>query len=202
MMMGVHSEPDPEDDDTQDETASGDLTPATLTGPASNPLMTPPSQEIEPELSTDAHAPMSLEQVPAQGEEAPVHSLLIIEDDPWDAKLLEALLQGSLDMPVAFTHAGNLEDGIKEIHGQRVQLILTDLQLPDSAASETMPRLHEAAPGVPVIVLSGYADDELQAVALGAGALRYLVKGDVNNHAIITEIIAQLDELPELSDES
>ena len=128
--------------------------------------------------------------------------ILIIEDDPWDARLLEAMLQGSLDMPVAFTHTGTLEDGIKEIHAHRVQLVLTDLQLPDSGASETIPRLREAAPGVSVIVLSGYSDDQLRADALEAGALVYLVKGDVNNHAILTEIITRLDALPDLSDDA
>ena len=201
MSTGEYSESDPGCDDTRDETATSDPTPATLTGPGGS-SMTRPSQEIELELSTDAHVPLSFGQTVADGGPSPVHSLLIIEDDPWDAKLLEALLQGSLDTPVAFTHAGTLEDGIKEIHAQRVQLVLTDLQLPDSGASETMPRLREAAPDVPVIVLSGYANDELRASALEAGALRYLVKGDVNNHSILTEIIAQLDALPNLSDET
>jgi len=58
-----------------------------------------------------------------------------------------------------------------------VDVVLLDLGLPDSQGLATFNQIHAREPNVPVVVLSGAADEDLAIAAVEAGAQDYLVKG-------------------------
>src|SRR5205814_1948751 len=60
-------------------------------------------------------------------------------------------------------------------------IVLSDLSLPDSQGIETFRRIHQAAPALPIIVLSGLANESLAVQTVEEGAQDYLVKGHVDS---------------------
>jgi signal transduction histidine kinase len=63
-------------------------------------------------------------------------------------------------------------------------IVLLDMGLPDGHGLDTVRRAHAAAPGVPMIVLTGLDDEALAAEAMKAGAQDYLIKGQIENRAL------------------
>jgi DNA-binding NarL/FixJ family response regulator len=56
-------------------------------------------------------------------------------------------------------------------------IVLLDMAMPRMDGLQALPLIREAAPGVRVIVLSGFNQGTLEREALAAGADRYIVKG-------------------------
>ena len=67
-------------------------------------------------------------------------------------------------------------------------VILTDLNLPDSFGMQTFQSLLTKAPDIPLVVLTGNADDKLGIEAVQHGAQDYLTKGNVDSHKVIHSI--------------
>lgn len=103
-------------------------------------------------------------------------SVLVIEDNPGDARLVEFYLREDPALPFKVTKAARLSEGLEILQQQHIDVVLLDLSLPDSFGMETLARLR-AASSVPVVVLTGSADEELALEALRQGAQDYLVKG-------------------------
>src|SRR6202047_1555830 len=76
--------------------------------------------------------------------------------------------------------------GEAELHLAKggVDIVLLDMGLPDGHGLDTVRRAHAAAPGVPMIVLTGVDDEALAADAMNAGAQDYLIKGQIENRAL------------------
>jgi DNA-binding response OmpR family regulator len=60
-----------------------------------------------------------------------------------------------------------------------VDIVLLDLSLPDSKGLDTLSRVHMHSKELPVIVLSGFDDEELAMQAVRDGAQDYMAKGSV-----------------------
>ncbi len=119
--------------------------------------------------------------------------VLLVEDNPGDVLLLkEALRQSKTDFEVE--QAPDLASAKLRMEqpprneGPRIDVILCDLSLPDSSGIQTFVALHAAAPGVPIIVLSGLNDESLAVETVEAGAQDYLVKGEVDTPLIVRAI--------------
>jgi signal transduction histidine kinase len=104
--------------------------------------------------------------------------LLLIEDNPGDARLLTELLR-ELPGTTEITHVDRLSEAAHHLKSARPSLILLDLSLPDSHGIDTVSRTLELAPDVPIVVLTGLNDEEVALRAVQAGAQDYLVKGQV-----------------------
>jgi signal transduction histidine kinase len=74
-------------------------------------------------------------------------------------------------------HVASLGEALGHLSMGMTDLIVLDLMLPDSAGLETLASVREAAPSVPVVVLTGQGADELAVEAIQRGAQDYLVKG-------------------------
>lgn len=105
---------------------------------------------------------------------------LLIEDNPGDAVLIREMLLDLPDSLFVVQWADHLSKGLSRIGAGRIDIVLLDLNLPDSTGLDTFRTLHEAAPHLPVVVLSGNEDDNLALSAVREGADDYLVKGKVN----------------------
>lgn len=110
--------------------------------------------------------------------DAPVR-ILLVEDNPGDARLLRETLRDAESLRFELTHAGRLSDALDRVRAEPADVVLLDLSLPDAHGMDTVARMLEAAPSVPIIVLTGLADETVAVLAVQAGAQDYLVKGTV-----------------------
>ncbi len=110
--------------------------------------------------------------------------VLMIEDNAGDADLVRELL--AMDSTVRFnvTVATRLATGLDLLREDPFDVILLDLDLPDSERAKTFDRVHEAMPHLPVVVHSGSVDDEMATSAVQRGAQDSLVKGRVSHESM------------------
>jgi signal transduction histidine kinase len=124
-------------------------------------------------------------QVAARG--APVNEalqVLLVEDNAADALLVREMFSKEKAGSFELTHLLRMSDAVVHLAKGGVDVVLLDLGLPDGHGLETVRRAHTAAPGVPVIVLTGLDDDALAAAAMAEGAQDYLIKGQIESRAL------------------
>jgi diguanylate cyclase (GGDEF)-like protein len=112
--------------------------------------------------------------------------VLLVEDNPGDARLVEILLSET-GQEFDVKRVGTLGEALDELD-RPPKVVLLDLSLPDSAGLETVERMRRAAPQLPIVVLSGRDDEEVALRALQSGAEDYLVKGQGDGDLISRSI--------------
>ena len=110
--------------------------------------------------------------------------LLLLEDNPGDARLIRELLKEVGGAAFEVTPAGRLEEARQAVAARSFDIILTDLTLPDSRGLEAFRSLRIIAPTTPVVVLSGVDDEELAISAVREGAQDYLAKSRLEPHLL------------------
>jgi signal transduction histidine kinase len=118
----------------------------------------------------------------------PAFQVLLLEDSPSDVLLEKELLEQDPSIKVEVTCGTRFEEGLRLLADKSFDVVLMDLNLPDSQGLETFERLREAAPEAPVIVLTGLEDPELATEILKRGAQDYLLKGAAMGHGLIRAI--------------
>jgi signal transduction histidine kinase len=117
-----------------------------------------------------------------------IEEVLLIEDNPGDAKLLELTFRDEsftgLVSPDDITHVESLAAGRDELAATDYDVVFLDLGLPDSSGLETLDRLMADEPETPVIVLTGLDDQERAIQAIQSGAQDYLVKGEITGDSL------------------
>jgi signal transduction histidine kinase/DNA-binding NarL/FixJ family response regulator len=104
--------------------------------------------------------------------------VLLVEDNPGDADLVEISLGEADGGPFETEHVTTLSEALARVaRSPGPDVVLLDLSLPDALGLEGLRRLKEAAPDVPVVVLTGSANREIGGAAIHAGAQDYLSKG-------------------------
>lgn len=111
------------------------------------------------------------------------NNILLIEDNPGDARLVEILLEDS-DLNCEITHETTLATGIKRLAEQDFSAVLLDLTLPDSKGFITLESILNAFPEANVIVLTGLSFKEIGIKSVQAGAQDFLVKGDFDSEQL------------------
>src|SRR4051812_32346311 len=120
--------------------------------------------------------------------------VLLVEDNPADVDLIqEALADAELDPAfggpaLRLEQVDRLAAALELIQTSEVDLVLLDLSLPDSHGFDTFVRLERAAPGIPIVVLSGLDDEAMAVRAVREGAQDYLVKGQVEGKSLTRSI--------------
>lgn len=111
-------------------------------------------------------------------------TVLLVEDNPADARLVREKLaeRGGAVFQLACTD--HLATGVSRVMEGGIDVVLLDLGLPDSQGLATFTEMHRRQPGVPIVVLSGGADEQLAVEAVQAGAQDYLVKGATNSQVL------------------
>lgn len=109
----------------------------------------------------------------------PIH-VLLIEDNPGDIRLVRELLGETRYGQFPLTQVGRLDAGIRCLNEATIDVILLDLSLPDSQGVETLIRMHAAARGIPIVLMTGLEDEELGLHLIQAGAQDYLIKGQTS----------------------
>ncbi len=115
-------------------------------------------------------------------------NILLVEDSPTDARTLERLLCGSLADRFFLQQVVTLEAGLEILGTKAIDVVLLDLDLPDSNGMETLQSVRAQAAEVAIIILSGHDDEALAMRALAFGVQDYLVKGDVRGSKLVRTI--------------
>lgn len=114
--------------------------------------------------------------------------LLIVEDDLSSAKLLCELLE-PLDSPkFTIRHVTTAREACEILELRGADVVLLDLGLPDAVDLEALQRLRDCVSEIPVIVLTGRADEAMALQALSWGAEDYLLKGYVDAASLIRSL--------------
>jgi diguanylate cyclase (GGDEF)-like protein len=143
-------------------------------------------------------------------EEHEVREVLLVEDNRIDAQLIRRLLRRVSTSYYRITHVRTLNDAVLSAEELSPDVILADLNLPDSRGTDTVASLQTAYPDIPLIIVSAWEDEAVSLRSVKAGAQDYLVKGHIdgaNLHRVIryaierkrTELelvrLAQFDQL-------
>jgi diguanylate cyclase (GGDEF)-like protein len=128
---------------------------------------------------------MSLREVitSAAEQEGKTFQVLLVEDNPGDARLVQELLSET-GSQFELSHVATLTDARHQLMTEGADCVLLDLSLPDASRLEAPMQLRAAAPDVPIVILSGLQDELLAIKAVQEGAQDYLVKGRVDGAAI------------------
>jgi CheY-like chemotaxis protein len=122
--------------------------------------------------------------------------LLLVEDNPDDARFVQRLVSNyqseteprETTGPIVIDeldHVDRLVDGLDRVQRRTPDAILLDLMLPDSSGLETVDRMVERAPAVPIVVLTGHDETEIGVEAIQRGAEEYLVKGSITATVLV-----------------
>ena len=121
-----------------------------------------------------------------------MQSILIVEDDITYGMMLKTWL-GKKGFTVA--SASNVARARKHIETEKVDLILSDLRLPDHDGTDLLRWLAEQQLPIPLIIMTGYADIQSAVQAMKLGARDYVAK-PVNPDELLKKIGEALDASP------
>ncbi len=106
--------------------------------------------------------------------------ILLVEDNPGDARLIEEMLAEAGGQGFTIEWVSRLVEGLARLDQGGVDLVLLDLDLPDSQGLDTFVRAYAHGSHLPFLVLTGYQDKALGPIVVGQGAQDYLSKGEVS----------------------
>jgi diguanylate cyclase (GGDEF)-like protein/PAS domain S-box-containing protein len=117
-----------------------------------------------------------------------IKMLLIVEDNPGDARLLREMFNEQGSHNTELTHVECMSEAEQHLSKRAFDIIVLDLGLPDAQGLGAVRRAHAAAPRVPLVVLTGLDDESLAAEALQEGAQDYLIKGQIEARGLLRSL--------------
>ena len=111
-------------------------------------------------------------------------AILIVEDDITFGMMLKTWL-GKKGFEVS--SASNIARARKHIESQPVDLVLSDLRLPDYEGIDLLKWMNEQGMDIPLIIMTGYADIQSAVLAMKLGARDYIAK-PVNPEELLKKI--------------
>jgi signal transduction histidine kinase len=116
-------------------------------------------------------------------------NVLIVDDDELDKKLVKLVLAKPANL-IRFNveTAQTVTEALEKFAKSSIEIILLDLNLPDSRGTETVQKIFGVAPGVPIVVLTGFDDEDAGLDAIRSGAEDYLVKGSSLEYTLVRTI--------------
>lgn len=120
--------------------------------------------------------------------ESNVVTVLLIEDNLAEARLLQEFLKGESLSGFHLIHVKRLHDALHQLQTCCFNIILLDLTLPDSQGLASLDALIQCVPKLPIVVLTNTNDDKLAIEAVRHGAQDYLVKRHVNQEVLVRSL--------------
>ena len=121
-----------------------------------------------------------------------MRSILIVEDDITFGMMLKTWL-GKKGFEVS--SVSTIARARKHIESQTVDLILSDLRLPDHEGIDLLKWMNEQGKAIPLIIMTGYADIQSAVQAMKLGARDYIAK-PVNPEELLKKISEALQDSP------
>jgi signal transduction histidine kinase len=122
-------------------------------------------------------------------------NMLLIEDNPGDVRLVEEMLKEGSGADFELKTSTSLREGMRLIEDDHVDIVVLDLNLPDSTSYETFAKLYSRFPRLPIVVITGIKDDSLGIKAVKEGAQSYLSKQDLTPEFLIKTIRYSIERI-------
>jgi diguanylate cyclase (GGDEF)-like protein/PAS domain S-box-containing protein len=119
--------------------------------------------------------------------------VLVIGDETGEAAGILEKLDSAADERVRIERVSELSSGIDRMRGGGVVAVVLDLAFPDSGGMETFDKLFQAAPGVPILIVSGAAGEETAREAVRRGARDYVIKSPSDGYRLRRTVRTMLD---------
>ena len=113
----------------------------------------------------------------------------MIEDNPGDAFLIKFYLGESTSPVFHVSHSEDVKGGLELLSKENFDIILSDMNLPDSFGVDTIKSILTKYPGNLVIVLTGLTDEEVGLETVRYGAQDFLVKGKFDGKVLISSVM-------------
>ena len=113
-------------------------------------------------------------------------NVLLVEDNPGDARLIREMLANDQYFGASYVveHAVTLQAAVHNFVTQHFDVILLDLNLPDSMGISTIQRVSGLAPETPIVVLTGWHDELVVLQAARYGAQDYILKNECSGRLL------------------
>ncbi|HLP19860.1 MAG TPA: response regulator [Chitinophagales bacterium] len=115
--------------------------------------------------------------------------VLLIEDNPGDAFLMKFYLGESTSPLFQVSHAETVKAALELLSENTFDIILSDMNLPDSFGVDTIKSILSKFPGNLVIVLTGLTDEEVGLETVRYGAQDFLTKGKFDSKVLISSVM-------------
>ena len=110
--------------------------------------------------------------------------ILLVDDDIEDSTSTRNMLTEGFDTQCEIRCAKSMSESLQLVEEESFEIILLDLELPDSTGLDTLRQLRQTHPGAAVLIISGLQDEALAVQAVQNGAQDYLIKGQINSQAL------------------
>lgn len=117
-----------------------------------------------------------------------VSTVLFVEDNHDDFELISRQVRRYKESALVMEYSDSLASALRRLKLGGIDIILLDLSLPDSQGLDTVKRIRSFAPAVPIVVLTGNADNDVALAALKYGVEDYLVKGSFDAVALCRSV--------------
>ena len=110
--------------------------------------------------------------------------ILLIEDNPGDAYLIEEHFEEFANFSYELKIVETLDEALRVLKKKHFDVILLDLELPDSYGINTFLNIHNKNPLIPIIIITGLSDRTIESYARKKGAYDFLVKGQTEGRLL------------------
>ena len=117
---------------------------------------------------------------------------VLLADDVGELRTLVRLTLERTGQFQVVAEAGTGREAVEAAKDTRPDLVLLDVSMPIMDGLEALPLILDASPESVVVMLSGFAEEKLGALAARQGALAYLQKG-VPPNELVTRLLALLE---------
>lgn len=123
----------------------------------------------------------------------PTINLLLIEDDKEDAELIQLMVREYERARFQIHWKRKLSEALDSMEAEEYDVVLLDLTLPDVLGLDSFTRLHKEYPDLPIVVLSGLANEKVIFQAMQNGAQDYLIKGEIDSKSLCRSLIYAIE---------
>ncbi len=124
---------------------------------------------------------------------ARVFEILIVDDSPTQLLLMKGILDRHDDLHVRTARNGR--EALETVQQNSIDLVLSDLQMPEMDGLELVQAVKLSAPRVPVILTTSQGSEEIAAKALQQGAASYVPKRQMS-----TELLSTIRQVLDLAE--
>ena len=110
--------------------------------------------------------------------------VLVVEDNLVDRRMLESMLTESASYTSLVKSTDSLKSAVELLQEMDFEVVVLDLNLPDSKGEETIKMLAKKFPNLAIVVNTGAYEDDLGLQTLRIGAQDFLIKGKYSSYAL------------------
>lgn len=116
-------------------------------------------------------------------------TVMLIEDSALDARVIEKALGEAVDVHFQLERAKRLDVGLDRLSRNRIDVLLLDLNLPDSVGTQTVVAARSRFPHLPIVVLTGTDERDVGLEAINVGAQDYLPKRRMDSELLTRSLL-------------